>query len=114
MLVVFNNLLENCIRIDCEDKAVIVITHITGKTSVIPRIRSTSPEVFLRKGVPKIWSKFTGEHPCRSVVSIKLLCNFIEIALPHACSPVNLPHIFRSSFLKNTSGRILLQNFPAI
>ena len=30
-------------------------------------------------------SKFTGEHPCRSVISIKSLCNFIEIAL-HAAN----------------------------
>ena len=26
--------------------------------------RSSRPEMFLRKGVLKIWSKFTGEHPC--------------------------------------------------
>ena len=38
--------------------------------------RSSRPEVFLRKGVLKICSKFTGEHSCRSVISIKLLCNF--------------------------------------
>ena len=30
--------------------------------------------VLLGKGALKIWSKFTGEHPCRSVISIKLLC----------------------------------------
>ena len=34
---------------------------------------SSRPEVFLVKGVPKISSKCTGEHPCRSVISIKLL-----------------------------------------
>ena len=34
---------------------------------------SSRPEVFLRKGVLKICNKFTGEHPCRSVISIKLL-----------------------------------------
>ena len=34
--------------------------------------------VFLGKGVRKICSKFTGEHPCRSAISVKLLCNFIE------------------------------------
>ena len=33
----------------------------------------------------KIGIKFTGEHPCRSVISIKSLCNFIEIAL-HAAN----------------------------
>ena len=33
--------------------------------------------------------------------------NFIEIALRHECSPVNLLHTFRTPFLKNTSGRLL-------
>ena len=56
----------------------------------------------------KICSKFTGEHLCQSAISIKLLCNFIEIALRHGCSPVKLLHIFRTPFLKNTSGRLLL------
>ena len=35
-------------------------------------VRSSCPEVFLRKGVLKICSKFTGVHQCRSVISIKL------------------------------------------
>ena len=34
--------------------------------------------------------------------------NFIEIALRHGCSPVNLLHILRTPFLKNTSGWLLL------
>ena len=70
--------------------------------------RSSPPEVFLRKYVVKICSKFRAEHPCRSVISIKLLCNFIEIALRHRCSPVNLLHIFRTPFPKNTSRWLLL------
>ena len=70
--------------------------------------RSIHPEVFLEKGVLKICSRFTGEHPCRSVISIKLLCNFIEIIFRQGCSPVTLLHIFRTSFTKNTSGRRLL------
>ena len=37
-------------------------------------IRSSRAEVFLGNGVLKICSKFTGEHPCLSVISIKLLC----------------------------------------
>ena len=37
--------------------------------------RSSPPEVFLGKGVLKICRKFTGEHPCRSAVSIKLQSN---------------------------------------
>ena len=34
--------------------------------------------------------------------------NFIEIALPHGCSPVNLLHVFRRAFSRNTSGRPFL------
>ena len=34
-------------------------------------------------GVLKIYSKFTGEHPCRNGISIKLLRNFIEITFRH-------------------------------
>ena len=44
--------------------------------------RTSHPEVFLEKGVLKICSKYTGEYPCRSVISIKLQSNFIEITLP--------------------------------
>ena len=36
-------------------------------------------------------------------------CDFIEIPLRHGCSPVNLLHIFRTPFLKNTFGWLLLQ-----
>ena len=80
--------------------------------------------MFLEKGVLKICSKFTGEHPYRcaisicskftvehpyrSVISIKLACSFIEITLRHGCSPIKLLHIFRTPFSKNTSGRLLL------
>ena len=68
--------------------------------------RSCRPEVLLGKDVLKICSKFTGQHPCRSAISKS---NFIEIAFRHGCSPVNLLHIFRTPFLKNISGRLLLQ-----
>ena len=37
--------------------------------------------------------------------------NFIEIALRHGCSPVNLLHIFRTLFPKNTSEGLLLYIF---
>ena len=56
--------------------------------------RSSHPEVFL-----KMCSKFTGEHPCRSVISIKLL--------RPGCS-VNLLHVSRTLFLRSTSGWLLL------
>ena len=37
-----------------------------------------------------------------------LQSKFIEITLRHVCSPVNLLHIFRTPFIKNTSGWLLL------
>ena len=49
----------------------------------------------------KICSKFTRKHPCQSK-------NFIEITLWHGCSAVNLLHVFRTPFPKNTSNRLLL------
>ena len=39
----------------------------------------------------------------------KLQSNFIEITLQHGCSPVNLLHIFLTSFPKNSSGGLLLK-----
>ena len=59
--------------------------------------------MFFGQDVLKICSKFIGEHPCQSVISIELLCNFIEIALRRGCSPVNLLHIFTTAFPKNHS-----------
>ena len=39
----------------------------TEKVSYII-IKSSPPKVFIGKGVLKICGKFTGEHPCRSVM----------------------------------------------
>ena len=66
--------------------------------------------MFLEKGVLKRYSKLTAEHPCLSVISMKLQSNFIEITLQHWWSPENLMRIFRTPFIKNTSGRLLLIN----
>ena len=45
------------------------------------------------------------------MISIKFQSNFIEITLQHGCSPVNLLHIFRAPFRKNTAGGLLLTEF---
>ena len=74
------------------------------------KVRSSHQEGFLGKGILKIYRKFTGEHPCQGVISMKLLSNFLEITLRHRYSPVNLLHIFRTPFPKNTSGRLLLKS----
>ena len=65
-------------------------------------------DVFLGKRVLKIWIKCTGKRSCQSVISLKLLCNFIEITFWHGCSPINLLHIYRTSFYKNGYGGLYL------
>ena len=77
--------------------------------------RSSHPEVFLRKGVLKIHSKFTGENPCRSVISKKLhiyiytyVCIYIYIYI-HIF--IYLLYIFRTTFLKNISEWRLLYSY---
>ena len=66
-------------------------------------IRSSRTEVFLRKGILKICTKFTEKPPMPK-------CDFNKVAkqLQLGCSPANLLYIFRAPFCKNTSGRLLL------
>ena len=53
---------------------------------VLSITKSSCPGVFLENVIRKMCSKFTGEHPCQRIISIKLLCNFIEIHLLYGCS----------------------------
>ena len=84
----------------------IVRWSFTEGTDLLKRLRqvkSSPPDVFLGKDVLKICTKFTGRHPCWGAISVKLLSKLIEIKLWHRCSVVNLKHIFRIPFSKNTS-----------
>ena len=69
---------------------------------------SRSPEVFLAKGILKICSKFTGAHPCRRAISIKLQNKIIKIALGHGCSTVNLLHISRNAI--NSKKKVIVKD----
>ena len=55
------------------------VTHINCTLTIL---NSSPPEVSLRKYCPEICSKFSEEHPCRSVI---LQNNFIEIVFRHMC-----------------------------
>ena len=65
----------------------------------------------LTKKFPENVQQITGEHPYRGAISMKLLCNFIEITTWHGCSPVKLLHIFRTPFPKSTSEYLLPTHF---
>ena len=53
------------------------------------------PEVFLVKGVLKIYIKFTGEHPSRSAISIKLQSNLFK---SHTAWLFSFAAYFQSTF----------------
>ena len=60
----------------------------------VSNLRSSQPEVFLKKDILNKCSKFTGEHPYRSVTSIKLQKTALKLPFWHGYSPVNLLHLF--------------------
>ena len=74
------------------------ITHVFQKDKPTDGWDNQRQASVLRKSVLKILSKFTREHSCGSVISIKLQSNFIEITFRHGRSLVNLLHIFRTPF----------------
>ena len=51
----------------------------TRHTKLISQLKEAALQVFLGKGVPKIRSKFKGEHPCQSAVSIKLHATLLKL-----------------------------------
>ena len=74
--------------------------------TIVIIIRRSAPEVFL-------WNmqQIYREHPRRSVISIKLFYTLLLIiTICHGCSPVDLQHIYRAPFSKNTSRGLLLYN----
>ena len=74
-------------------------TVVWSLSKISRKCRSSRPEVFLRKGVLKICSKF--KKRCSESKQ--------QITFRHEYSPVNLLYIFRTPFLKNSSGRLILK-----
>ena len=74
--------------------------------------RSSRPEVFCKKSLLKNFTKFTGKHQCQSLFFNKVAClrpvTVLKKRLWHRCFPVNFAKVLRTSFLQNTSGRLLL------
>ena len=89
---------------------------------------------FLRKGVLKIRSKFTGEMPCRSAISVKLQNNFWVAAseccklgarrflpydpkiigdIPKNVQKASTSHCVKSARIRSYSGPHFYPHFPA-
>ena len=65
-----------------------------------------------RCSVKKVFWKYAANLQENTHAQVRFLtlhlCSFIEIALQHGCSPVNLLHVFKTLSLKNTSEGLLL------
>ena len=83
------------VREKCKKLGIVYIQKQPSRGVLIKRCSENMQQIYIR------------EHPCRSVISIKLKSKIIEITLRHGWSPVDLLYIFRTSFPKNTSGGLL-------
>ena len=85
----------------------IQVNMLTGQSPIIFRIsQKLPPELLYRKGALKNFAKFTGKYLCQSLFLIKLLAWGLA-RLWHKCFPVNFTKFLRTSFLQNTSERLL-------
>ena len=76
--------------------------------------RNSRPEVFYKKGVLRIFAKFTGKHLCQGLVFNKAAglrpAISLEKSLWHRCFPVNFAKFVRIPFLKEHLRWLLLHS----
>ena len=104
---IFNFSLTRCTQIT-QNKCIRFCLRL-NKMHHISKEQKQPPTGVPRKRCSENMHQIYRKHACRSAISIKLHSNFIEIALRRGCSPVNLLRIFRTSFPKNSSGWLLLE-----
>ena len=75
-------------------------------------LRNNHQRCSVRKAVLRNFWKFTGKHLCQSLLFNKIegltSATLSRKRLWHGCFPVNFPKFLRIPFLKNISGRLLL------
>ena len=68
-----------------------------------------------KKGVLRNFTKFKGKHLCQSLFINKNAglrpAILLKKRLWHRCFPVNFAKFLKTSFLQNTSGRLLLHHY---
>ena len=77
----------------------------------IMMVQNQPSRCVLRKRCSKNIQQIYRRTPCRSAISIKLQSKFIEMAIWHECSPINLLHNFRTPFLKNSFGGAVFDGY---
>ena len=79
-------------------------------------LRSSHQRCSVKKGVLRNQTKFTGKHLCQSLLFSKVTgprsTSSLKKRLWYKCFPVNFAKFLRTTFLQNTSGRLLLFHTP--
>ena len=80
---------------------------------MIKKYKSSHQTCSMKKGVLRNFAKFKGKYLCQSLFFDKV-AGLSHAALLkkrpwHRCFPVNFAKFLRTSFLQNTSGRLLLE-----
>ena len=77
--------------------------------------RNSHQRCFMKKGVLRNFKKFTGKRLCQSLFLNKVAglkpATLLKKRLWHRCFPVNFLKFPKTSFLQNTSRRLLLEGF---
>ena len=70
----------------------------------------------MKKGVLRNFAKFTGNTYARASFLIKLQASetLLKKRLWYSCFTMNFARFLRASFLQNTSGRLLLQDYAGL
>ena len=86
--------------------------HIFSGVSIV---RSSHRRCSIKKGVLRNFTKFKGKHLCQSLFINKNAglrpAILLKKRLWHKCFPVNFAKFLKTSFLQNTSGRLLLHHY---
>ena len=83
-----------------------------GNLTIMELAEAATAGVLWKKMFLKISLIFTGKHLCQSLFFNKVAglrpATLLKKRLRHRCFPVNFVKFLRTSFLQNTSGRLLL------
>ena len=91
------------------------LEFVTIRTAAASEKLKQPPEVFYKKGVLKNFTKFTGKHLFQSLFFNKVAelrpAALLKKTLWHRSFPVSFAKFLRTTFLQDTSGRLLLEKY---
>ena len=84
------------------------------QVDIYTRERGSQQRCFIKKGVLKNFTKFTGKRLCQSIFFNKVIKKFLKFIKKETLAQVfscEFCEIFKNTFLQNTSGPLLLARY---